>query len=171
MDRADPPVPKSEDDLHVDAVLYPHRSLGASQFLVLMAAIAGVSFVAGMIFAVHGAWPVLGFFGLDVLAIYCAFRISFRRARRREIVQLSDDCLRIASIDASGRRRHWEFQPYWVQLGRHEDAAGRGHLVLRSHGRTILFGSFLTSEERGSLESTLRAALARLRLPPTAAAD
>lgn len=155
-------------DLHIDAILYPHRSLSPRQFVALMVAIALVSFVAGTIFASLGAWPVLGFFGLDVLAIYLAFRINFRRARRREIVQLSQEKLTIASVDPAGRRRSWDFQPYWVRLTRHEDPAGRGHLAVHSHGRTVLFGTFLTAEERGSFEAVLAEALGRLRQVPGA---
>ena len=56
----------------------PHRSLNRTGFTVLMAFIGVVSFVAGIAFCLMGAWPVLGFFGLDVLVIYWAFRVNFR---------------------------------------------------------------------------------------------
>ena len=48
----------------------PHRSLNRTGFTVLMAFVGVVSFVAGIAFYLMGAWPVLGFFGLDVLLIY-----------------------------------------------------------------------------------------------------
>ena len=63
------------------ALLTPHRSLNRTGFLVLMAFLSLISFAAGVVFLLMGAWPVFGFFGLDVLAIYWAFRINFRRAR------------------------------------------------------------------------------------------
>src|SRR5258705_8068255 len=66
------------------ARLTPHRSLNRTGFLVLMAFLSTVSFAAGLAFLLMGAWPVLGFFGLDVLAIYWAFRVNFRRARATE---------------------------------------------------------------------------------------
>ena len=34
-----------------------------------------------MVFLLAGAWPVFGFFGLDVLLVYWAFRLNYRRAR------------------------------------------------------------------------------------------
>ena len=49
------------------ALLTPHRSLNRTGFLVLMVALCAISFVAGMVFLLMGAWPVFGFFGLDVL--------------------------------------------------------------------------------------------------------
>ena len=66
------------------AIITPHRSLSSIGFLVLMAAIGIVSFLAGILFLVLGAWPVVGFFGLDVLLIYWAFRINYRARVVRE---------------------------------------------------------------------------------------
>src|SRR5438045_9266581 len=72
----------------------PHRSLNRTGFLVLMSFIGVVSFVAGIAFWMMGAWPVLGFFGLDVLVIYCAFRISFRSADATEDIVVTPAELR-----------------------------------------------------------------------------
>ena len=68
------------------AVITPHRSLGPTGFVVLMAVISGISFIAGMVFLVAGAWPIFGFFGLDALLIYWAFRASYRSAAAYEEV-------------------------------------------------------------------------------------
>ena len=48
------------------AVQTHHRSLSPSGFLILMIAISLVSFCVGLAFLLMGAWPVMGFFGLDV---------------------------------------------------------------------------------------------------------
>ena len=64
--------PASRIDLPFIAELRPYRSLGPRGFLVLMTFISLVAFVAGIIFMRAGAWPVLGFFGLDVVLIYIA---------------------------------------------------------------------------------------------------
>src|SRR5258705_10628347 len=71
------------------ARLTPHRSLNRTGFLVLMAFLSAVSFAAGLAFLLMGAWPVLGFFGLDVLAIYWAFRINFRDAKATEEIRVT----------------------------------------------------------------------------------
>ena len=52
------------------ATITPHRSLGQAGFLVLMLVFGGVSFCTGVAFLLMGAWPVFGFFGLDVLLLY-----------------------------------------------------------------------------------------------------
>src|ERR1700688_3525031 len=71
------------------ALVTPHRSLNSTGFLVVMAFVSVVSFAAGIAFLLMGAWPVVGFFGLDVLAIYCSFRISLRRAKASEEIRLT----------------------------------------------------------------------------------
>ncbi len=63
------------------AVLLPHRSLGRKGFIALMLVVCLVSALTGLKFYQLGAWPVMAFFGLDVLLIYGAFRLNYRAAR------------------------------------------------------------------------------------------
>ncbi len=77
------------------AIITPHRSLGRTGFLVMMGTVTVVSFVAGIAFTMMGAWPVFGFFGLDVLLIWWAFRANYLAARAYEEVT-------VTSSDAQG---------------------------------------------------------------------
>jgi uncharacterized membrane protein len=54
------------DEPFFRALLTPHRSLGRTGFLVLMGALTFGWLVTGAFFLSRGAWPVFGFFGLDV---------------------------------------------------------------------------------------------------------
>ena len=63
-----------------------------------------------------GAWPVVGFMGLDVLALYIAFRVSFRSADAYETVELTALELVFAKVTARGQREVWRFNPSWVRL-------------------------------------------------------
>ena len=63
-----------------------------------------------------GAWPVFGFFGLDVLAIYFAFKINFRRARASEEISVTPSELRVRRISHRGHVMEWVLNPLWVQL-------------------------------------------------------
>ena len=67
-----PTVP-SRETVYFDAVLHPHRSLGPRGFAILMGALGALSLISGIVFLSAGAWPVFGFFGLDVLIMYIAF--------------------------------------------------------------------------------------------------
>ena len=156
-----------EPILHYETVLRPHRSLPPRGFLILMLAIAGVSFVTGVAFVAMGAWPVTGFFGLDVLLLYGAFRLSYRSGRVRETVRLAGDDLTVERTSVRGEVRTWRFQAFWLRLRLIEQGAERNRLLLRSHGRELAIGGFLTAEERRSLAAEINDALTRYRNPNT----
>ncbi|WP_439543712.1 DUF2244 domain-containing protein [Hyphomicrobium sp.] len=150
------------------ALLHPHRSLEPKGFLILMLAIGGASFVTGMVFLVMGAWPVTGFFGLDVLLVYIAFKLNYRAARAYELVELTPNVLTLKQVSASGKTRAFEFNPYWVRVLFSEWPDGRTHLKLASHGRELEFARLLNDDERRDFALALKDALhaARLRAPP-----
>lgn len=144
-------------------VLTPYRSLPPAGFAVLMAAVGGVSFVAGMAFLIMGAWPVFGFFGLDVLLIYIAFKLNYRSGRRYETVEINDGRLTLMRFDPSGKAERFDFNPHWAKVLLTEGVDGRTGLAIASHGRELAFGSFLTDDERRDLAQTLGEAMALSR--------
>lgn len=146
-----------------DAVLFPHRSLGATGFLILMTLICVVSFITGLAFTLMGAWPVTGFFGLDVLLIYIAFRLNYRSARTHETLRLTRDALRVERHLPSGRVKRWNLQPAWLRVEMDSQHGRHSTLNLTSHGKRLAIGSFLSGEERLDLARSLRAALMQCR--------
>ena len=154
---------KAGSELLFDAVLQPHRSLPPLGFLVLMVAIAGISFSAGIAFLMQGAWPVFGFFGLDVTLIYLAFKFNYRSGRMIETLQLSSDELRVSRILPSGRVRCWTFEPNWMRVLMDSPPQHHSQLVLTTHGRRLTVGAFLTPGERLEVADALREALADWR--------
>jgi uncharacterized membrane protein len=150
------------------ALLTPHRSLNRTGFLVVMAFVSVVSFAAGLAFLLMGAWPVLGFFGLDVLAIYWAFRINFRRAKASEEILVTPSELRLRRISHRGQVMEFVLNPLWVQLNRETHAEyGIEKLYLVSKGRHIAIAGFLSPEEKASFANALAAALQAARRGPT----
>jgi uncharacterized membrane protein len=150
------------------ARLTPHRSLSRTGFLVVMAIVSVVSFAAGIAFLLMGAWPVVGFFGLDVLAIYCAFKIHFRRARASEEIRMTPFELHVRRVSHRGHVVEFKFNPLWVRLDRQTHAEfGVEKLYLVSKGRRIAIGSFLGADEKASFANALVAALQAARRGPT----
>jgi uncharacterized membrane protein len=145
------------------AVLHPHRSLGPRGFLVLMLAIGGVSFVTGMVFLLMGAWPVFGFFGLDVALVYIAFKLNYRSGRLHELIELTPETLTVTRVHPSGKRESYDFNPYWVRVFVAEGPQGRTDLRLASHGHEFSFGRFLTDDERRDFSNALTGALMQAR--------
>ncbi len=145
------------------AVLTPHRSLGPKGFLALMLGLGAISFVTGMVFLAAGAWPVLGFFGLDVLVIYIAFRLNYRSGRLYETLDLTPARLVLTRVHPSGRQEQFDCNPYWARVNLREWSDGRTALSVVSRGTELAFGSFLTDDERRDLATALKEALLAAR--------
>ncbi|MBO0763408.1 MAG: DUF2244 domain-containing protein [Hyphomicrobiaceae bacterium] len=145
------------------AVLTPHRSLSPRGFLILMVAMGAISFITGMLFLVAGAWPVFGFFGLDVLLVYIAFRLNYRSGRLYETLDLTPARLVLTRVHPCGRRERFDCNPYWARVNLREWPDGRTSLSIISRGTELAFGSFLTDDERRDLASALREALLTAR--------
>lgn len=154
---------EEKDKVRFDAVLHPHASLTPRGFFLLMAFIGVISFCAGVSFMIAGAWPVFGFFGIDIVLVYLAFKLNYRDAQRYETVQLTDTTLTIERVAPSGKRERWRFQPYWLQVEIDDNPAPDAALTLRSHGRIVEIGSFLTADEKIDLANALRHELSKLR--------
>jgi len=150
------------------ALLTPHRSLNRTGFVVLMAFLTAVSFTAGVAFWMMGAWPVFGFFGLDVLVVYWAFRINFRRAAASEEITVTPSELRVRRISHRGHVVEWVLNPLWVQLDQKAHAEfGIERLYLVSRGRRVAIGNFLGADEKASFAKALMTALQAAKRGPS----
>ncbi len=141
--------------------LYPNRSLDGTGFVVLMGAIILVSVLVGGAFALAGAWPVSGFLGLDVLLVYLAFRWHFRDSSRADFIRVDKDGLNVRRVLPNGDAREWRFETAWVQV-----VLERRRLLLRSHGKELAIGAYLTQQERTSLAEALKEAIRAQRDAP-----
>ena len=152
-----------------ERVLLPHRSLPRPAFHLLMLFLGLVSLGASLAFLSVGAWPVCGFFGLDVALLYFAFRVSYRSARQRETLRLVEDQFTVERVSIRGERRVWRFQPFWLRVVFEEHPDESNRLLVASHGCSLVIGDFLPPPSRRELATSLRRALARWRaaLNPT----
>ncbi|MGD9616967.1 MAG: DUF2244 domain-containing protein [Alphaproteobacteria bacterium] len=150
-------------DVFFERVLLPHRSLPSHGFHILMLLLGLVSLALGIGFVMIGAWPVVGFFGLDVALVYLAFRLSYRSARQREILRLAGEEFTVERVDVYGERRVWRFQPFWLRVILLERPDESNRLLLASHGRTLPIADFLGAPTRRELAETLRSVLHRWR--------
>jgi uncharacterized membrane protein len=146
------------------ALLTPHRSLNRTGFLMLMVFISVVSFAAGLAFLLMGAWPVFGFFGLDLVAIYWAFRVNFMRGRATEQIWMTPSELRVRRVSHRGHAVEWVLNPLWVRLDQKTHAEfGIEKLYLVSKGRRVSIAGFLGPDEKASFANALLAALQAAR--------
>ena len=148
-----------------DAVLHPHCSLSPRGFLIFMAVLAGASLALGLWFLSRGAWPIFGFYGLEVAIVYWALRTSYRNAERFEQVRLTDAVLTVDRADRRGRHRVLSVPPHWLRVSIDDPVRHESQVRLSSHGQAVVVGAFLSPEERLDFARALRRALDDLRRP------
>ena len=147
------------ETIYMDAVLTPNRSLSRKGFLIAMTAIAVTFFLTGLIFLSMGALPVLGFMGLDILAIWLAFRISFSRQKEETRVTVTARTIRLHHKDAKGGEKRAELPSAFARVELDEPAGPASWLRIE-HGKTAwIIGRFLTPPERSDFAKALRKAL------------
>jgi uncharacterized membrane protein len=158
----------SADPKIFSAVITPHRSLSPKGFLIFMVCLGGLSFISGISFVLMGAWPVCGFFGLDVLLVYIAFRANYRTGRAYEEVSVTAGELTVRKVDHRGGVHEFTLNPLWVRLERivHEEF-GIERLSLVSRGQRLTIAGFLGPAEKASFASALSNALGEAKRGPT----
>lgn len=152
------------DEPFFHALLTPHRSLGRTGFAVLMGVLLVGWLFTGVLYLNTGAWPVFGFFGLDVLLVYIAFKVNYRAARAREEVMVSRTSLDIRKTAPSGRTVAHRFNPFWARfnVARH-DEIGITRMEVEARGEHVLIGTFLNPVDRESFATAFSRALATAR--------
>jgi uncharacterized membrane protein len=145
-------------------IITPHRSLGRESFRLVMTLVCIASIVSSLPFVIMGAWPVAGFFGLDLLALYIAFHVNFARARSFEEVILTPIELLLRKVSHRGQTSEWHFNPLWTRLERevhHEFGVQR--LALVSRGESVTVGHVLNADEKARFGDALGRALADVK--------
>src|SRR5215204_5771616 len=151
-------------------IITPHSSLSGKGFLLVKALVGGLSFIGGVFFFLLGAWPVLGFLGLDGVLVYWAFRANYRAAAAFEEVTVTPSELRLRRVSHRGEVAEWTLNPVWTRLDRekHEEF-GLLKLFLVSRGRKFPIAGFLSPKERESFAAALSTAFGEARRGPTRA--
>lgn len=146
------------------AKLRPHRSLSGRGARIVLAIVVVLASVPGIVFLSMGAWPIVGFVGLDVALIWWALASSLRDGKRFEEVTLWRDQLEFKQVDGAGHETLTRFDPRFVKLVVDRDFNERTTgLHLRSTERDMELGAFLGQDEKSSFAKAFGTALKRAR--------
>ncbi|MGF1627740.1 MAG: DUF2244 domain-containing protein [Alphaproteobacteria bacterium] len=151
-----------------DAVLTPNRSLSPRMARRVLLAVGLIVLGLGLACLSLGWWPIAGYFGVDVLLLWWAFRASSRSGRLVERLRLTGDALTVARIHPNGSAVEWTVPPTWLRVEMDDPPDDTSQLILASHGRQITVGGFLTPAERLEVANALRAALRSVGQPSVA---
>ena len=140
-----------------DLTIKRNCSISPQGLLRVLASAMCVSLGIASVFACLGAWPILPFAGIEMLALTAAFYLNGKHAADYERIALADGRLVVEASDAGRLARH-EFDPQWLSLD--ERRLGRElRVLLRSRGNELEIGRHLDAERRASLAARLRRGL------------
>ena len=154
----------SEAPILFSARLTPHRSLGSTGFRVVICFVAAVCMTVGIVFLSLGLWPIMGFMGLDILALWFALKMSYRAGRAHEDVEVSREELLVRQVNPAGRTREHRFNPFGTRftVDRHEEY-GVTDMQLQSRNRVLRVGSFLNPDDKETFAEAFGLALAKAK--------
>ena len=150
------------DAVHFSTLLRPHRSLSPEGFKWVMRGAIAANLLIGLPMYLLGAWPVLGFMGLDVYLLWWLFKRNYLDARRSERLVLTDRELVVERVAPDGEREEHRLDAYWLRVELQGEAE---RLVVISRGNRLVVGRFLAPSERERVAGELEAAIAALRAP------
>lgn len=146
------------------ATLTPHRSLTPRGQRIVIGIVAVLAALPGLILSRLGAWPVLGFMGLDVLGVWWALSASSKQERAFEEVTLWPDHLDIRQVSAKGKEAKFSFNPFFVRLVLDRDHDERTHAIrLKTKDSELEIGAFLNPDDKASFAQVFGTALKKAR--------
>ncbi|MEZ5897315.1 MAG: DUF2244 domain-containing protein [Parvularculaceae bacterium] len=152
------PHPDGEDGAAFDAVLFPIARCPIG-FWAVMTSVIGVNLTLGVYFFMIGAWPVLGFCGLDIFFVWLAFKLSYRQGRLHERVLVRDGEMLVSRVLPSGHETRWRLQPAWARVVIDRPGDHESQVRVVSKGRSLVLGAFLSPDERVEFGKALSEAL------------
>lgn len=153
MERSNPKLWQAE--------LVPHRPLSRRGQTIIVGLASGVSLAIGLVFYLAGAWPVVGFLGLDVVLLWWALRHN-QAGQQSERISITPHELIVERRERGRGGTETRLIRQWVRIVLEEDADRSlvGPLYLVSKELRVEIGRFLGAVERQDLARQLRLALA-----------
>jgi len=153
-----------EQKPHFSAVLTPYRALDQKGVNVVLIITCLLAAIPGLVFFSLGAWPIVGFLGLDVALLYWGLTHSRQEVNGFEEITLFSDQLDIRRVSSKGRETHHQLNPFWIKLEVVRDFEDRvTDIVLRSKNQTLKIGAFLNPEDKRTFAVAFANALFRLK--------
>lgn len=135
----------------------PNSSASWRGNLLVLLALSVPSLGIAIGFALVGAWPILPFAGLELMALGCALYYVCRKLQYRHVITVSDDSVRIDK-GFYHPRESWQFKRQGTGLAitpeRHPLEAPE--LTLHDQRERVSVGDFLNREDSLELARLLR---------------
>lgn len=130
-------------------------SLGTQGRRLFFSSMLVVSLGIALVWWFRGVHFVLPFAVIEMAVLYLALRVLDRHSGDFEVITVVEDRLTLERRERGRTSRH-EFNTCWARLVVTNGPGQRCGLSLRSHGREVEFGGYLTDEQRLAVASELR---------------
>ncbi|AIO68250.1 MULTISPECIES: DUF2244 domain-containing protein [pseudomallei group] len=141
-----------------DWLMKRNCSVSPRQFVAFYVSLAAFSLLIAVLLSWRGAWLVLPFTGIELLAVGVAFAVYARHAVDYERIRLYPHRLVIERMSAE-RLTQIELNPRWVRV--EPGASPRDPIKLVSRGEAVVVGQHLAQYRRAQFARELRASLSR----------
>jgi uncharacterized membrane protein len=149
--------------IYLETALRPNASLSPKAFTLVMCVVGIFSFAAGILYFTVGAWPVFAFFGLDALAIWFAFKCSFRTQEQVTYVRVDETHVRLWHIQRGQKDKKADLPTAFVRVALDEPVTHNSFLTLQYGQKAWIIGRFLTPKKRKEFAHDLRVAINKAR--------
>lgn len=143
-------LPFRDGNAGFSLILKRNCSLSPAGLAGVFVALAAVVLAVGAAFAVAGAWLVLPFAGLEVMALAAAYLAYARRAADYERIELAAGRLTVEVADAQRMSR------YEMEARRARVCLEKERVVLRGAGEELQLGRHLDAERRVEFAAELQ---------------
>ena len=155
---------KSQADVEsIVITLWPYRSLSLRGFRIFIAALASLMGLIGLGFYLLGAWPVVGFLGLEIFIVWYAFKWNYRSGQLVETVEITPQQVDITKTDWKGHSKTICLKGVWIKAELDAKENKKCRLYLRQHADKLEIGAFMPPAEKPPLAGALNEAITRLR--------
>lgn len=133
----------------------PNSSLSAYAKLRVILLLSIIPCIIGIGFTLIGVWLVLPFVGLELAALAYAFYYINLHEEDYESISIDGDKL-VVETCYQGLVTKKMLNPYWTTLVKRESENGELHIGLKSHGKEIVIGKYLTKTQRETIAEQIQ---------------
>ncbi len=147
----------------ITITLWPYRSLGSRGYLYLMMGFIGLIFILSLLFYSLGAWPVIGFLGIEIGLVWLVFRMNYNAGRKFEKISIMPKETSVEKVSWQGVSNYFNISSPWVKARCIKENGWSDKLILSYHSDQVEIGSFLPPTEKSSLADALNESFERMR--------
>jgi uncharacterized membrane protein len=143
-------LPFRDGNAGFSLILKRNCSISPVRLAGVFVALAALVLAIGVAFAFAGAWLVLPFAGLEVMALAAAYLAYARRAADYERIELEAGRLTVEVVDAQRLSR------YEIEARRARVCLEKDEIVLRGAGKQLQLGRHLDAQRRAEFAAQLQ---------------